>query len=460
MSQSTEPNRSPLELLPRLLRSWWELAGLAFLLLVVVAGAFWLAWQFVQPAPPQRVVLAAGARGGAYWQFAESYARTFADAGIELELRETAGAAENYQLLLDRSSGVDAALVQGGTAPPGAPEHLLSVCAIDLEPIWVFHRDEIRLSRLRDLAGRRVAIGVPGSGTHHVAITIFDSLGIPIRNASDEHGSPDAIEVIPVGGREAIERLRAGTIDAAVFVASTRSPLIVEALAVPGVSLFSMERTEAIARNHPFVQSVRLVEGVLDLKRNLPPKDVPLIAVTAGIAVHHDTHPSVVQLLVQAALATHRDGSAVVSAGDFPTSYFPELPSSEVAVHQLRMGPNWLQRHLPFWAASLVGRLWVLAVPLLTLAIPLLRFSPGLLRWRVRARIYRWYKRVRRIDELARAADSTPEELRSARDELRLVHARVSALNVPLSYADALYQLRLHIRFVEEGLDKRLSELR
>jgi hypothetical protein len=306
----------------------------------------------------------------------------------------------------------------------------------------------------------RFGFGVPGSGTHQAAVAILDLLGIAVRDADGTATTRDATEVVPVGGRDAIEQLRAGTIDAAFFVASARSPLIVEALAIPGVSLFAMERTEAIARNHPFVRAVRLPEGVLDLKRNLPPKDVPMIAVTAGLAVRRDTHPSVVQLLVQAAVATHRDGSAVTAPGEFPTSYFAELPSSEVAVHQLRVGPNWLQRHLPFWAASLVGRLWVLALPLLTLAIPLLRFSPSLLRWRARARIYRWYKRVRLIDERARSTDATADELRSARAELQRVHERVSELNVPLSYADALYQLRLHIRFVEDALEKRLAETR
>lgn len=461
MGTQTDRHPPPGFSLPPLFRSWWEIGGLGLLSLLVVIGGFWLAWQFVQPAPPQKVVLAAGTRGGAYWQFAESYRRTFENAGIELELRETAGAAENYALLLDPSSSVDAAIVQGGTAPPGAGARLLSVCAIDLEPLWVFHREQVPVARLRDLQGKRVAIGVPGSGTQITALSLLRILGIP------EHGDrlPPAttgpgVELLPIGGMEALERLENGSIDAAFFVASTRSPLVMQAVSLPGVTLLATDRAEAIARVYPAVRAVKLAEGVLDLERNLPPRDLPMIAVTAGLAVRRDTHPAVVQLLVQAAKVTHRDGSAVTSPGEFPSSYFADLPDSDVATHELRMGPGWLQRHLPFWAASLISRVWVLALPFLTLVIPLARFWPVLVQWRARSRVYRWYKRVRLIDERTRVADVTTEDLRSARAELQRVHARVSELKVPLAHTDALYQLRMHIRFVDEGLEKRLAETR
>ena len=51
-------------------RDFWSLVLPAVAILVV---AFWIAFQFVQPAPPRKVVMAGGAEGGAYEDYAIQY---------------------------------------------------------------------------------------------------------------------------------------------------------------------------------------------------------------------------------------------------------------------------------------------------------------------------------------------------------------------------------------------------
>src|SRR5947208_16858134 len=67
--------------------------------IALVAAGFAFTWLFASPAPPKRVTIAAGPRDGAYNWFAERYAKTFADSGIELQIVPTAGSVENYRLL-------------------------------------------------------------------------------------------------------------------------------------------------------------------------------------------------------------------------------------------------------------------------------------------------------------------------------------------------------------------------
>jgi TRAP transporter TAXI family solute receptor len=450
----------------RVTRRWWkqlrrwELVGIALPLLALVIGGFVLAWQFVQPAPPNTVVLAAGAKGGAYWQFAQKYADYFARNGITLEVRETAGAVENLRLLLDRSSDVDVAILQGGLIEPSHAQTLLGVCAIDLEPLWVLFREEAAIRRLDDLAGRRLAIGAAGSGTRFAALHLLDAVGLVPREGSPPTTRPADARPVPtlvdVGGREAARQLRAGEVDAAFFVASAQTGYLLELLAEPGIAIHPLERAEAIAKRYPFVHAVRLPEGVVDLQRNIPAKDVSMIAVTAGLVARSDTHSGVVQLLVQAAVEAHRDGTVITEIGQFPNADLYELPLSSVAAHQLRTGPNWLQRHMPFWASSLVSRLWVLLLPLLTLAIPLVRLAPVFFRWRTRSKIYRWYKRVRRLDEIVADPAADRLALQAARNEVSDLDARISEVNVPLSYMDEFYELRMHLQLVGDRLDRRL----
>ena len=40
----------------------------------LLAGALWLAWQYVEPAPPDSITLAAGGPNGAYFKYAREYA--------------------------------------------------------------------------------------------------------------------------------------------------------------------------------------------------------------------------------------------------------------------------------------------------------------------------------------------------------------------------------------------------
>jgi len=77
------------------------IVGLAALALII--GASWIALQYFVPSPPFRVTIATGRKGTTF-----DRAR-FARAGVELNVRETAGAPENLKLLRDPHSGVQIA---------------------------------------------------------------------------------------------------------------------------------------------------------------------------------------------------------------------------------------------------------------------------------------------------------------------------------------------------------------
>ena len=68
-----------------------------------------LALIYFVPATPSKVMMATGPKGATF----EYYGRqeTFARSNVDLELRETAGAVENLELLLDPKSGVEIALL-------------------------------------------------------------------------------------------------------------------------------------------------------------------------------------------------------------------------------------------------------------------------------------------------------------------------------------------------------------
>ena len=237
-----------------------QMTGLLIWGLVALAGvvALAVAWQFVEPAPPTQVRLATGAPGGAYEQVGSRYRDWFAEKGMRLEPVVTAGSMENWDLLL--AGEVDAALVQGGTAPPGAGLQLEAVVSIAFEPLFLFYRrDGIgaasgveAASRLEALTGMRIASGAEGSGTRSLVQTLLAEIGL------DERLAETGTELLSLGGAAAVEALRAGTSDAAAFVMAPQAPLVRQLLATDGLGLVDLAQARSFARRLPYLSSVTL----------------------------------------------------------------------------------------------------------------------------------------------------------------------------------------------------------
>jgi TRAP-type uncharacterized transport system substrate-binding protein len=170
---------------------------------ILIVVSFVFASRFINPAPPRHVRIASGAPQGAYAESAQRYRAILARDGITLEVVTTSGSMENLKLLQAPTGGVDVAFVQGGTGSADAPG-LLSIGSVFLEPLWVFVREAVPARYVGDLAGRRLAVGVEGSGTRTLTLQLLQA-----SRASD--GST----LLAMGGDDAVRALLKGTADAA-----------------------------------------------------------------------------------------------------------------------------------------------------------------------------------------------------------------------------------------------------
>jgi hypothetical protein len=145
----------------------------------------------------------------------------------------------------------------------------------------------------------------------------------------------------------------------------------------------------------------------------------------------------------------HGNGGLFERPGDFPAPRLLEFPLSPEADRYYEFGPPLLQRYLPFWIATLIDRLKVLILPLLVLLIPLSKIVPPTLRWGIRRNIIRWYKEIKALDvELDEPGAAA--RIDDLRGEIDRIEREVTQVNVPLGYADQLYNLRLHIGLVKD----------
>ncbi len=420
------------------------------LMLLLVIGVFWLSAKLVEPAPPKHAVIITGREDGAYYAVAKKYAEIFKQNGIDLAVRPSAGSVENYQALLQPDGDVDLAIVQGGTLPsdPLVKKKIEGIASLYLEPMWVFYRFDkspAPLGYLSQLAGRRVAIGENGSGTQSLALLLLSDCGVP----------NDPKLLLPTGGAQAVSALKAGEIDAAIFIASPDSPMIHELIQSPNIALASLVQAKAMARTRQFLSPVTLYPGSIDLAKHLPQEEVELVAPAAILVARESAHKSLVLLGAMSATQINRSGTLLCDPGQFPSARYLEVPIAKESEHYLAYGPSIMQRLFPFWLASFLDRILIMLLPLATLLIPLVRFAPSLYRWRIRSRIYRWYKQIRAIDEKV-VADAVPATLNAHLEQIGRIEDEVRSVHVPLSYMEDLYQLRMHLNLLEEKIRVRL----
>ena len=169
------------------------------------------------------------------------------------------------------------------------------------------------------------------------------------------------------------------------------------------------------------------------------------------LVVRKDFHPALVPLLLATATRIHGKGDELSDPGEFPSESYCDFPVSEDAKRFYKSGQPVLQRLLPFWLASLVDRAKVMLIPLVMLMMPLLRAAPPLMRWRTRRKIYLWYSDLREIDQRLVTGLSGPE-LDQELARLTDIEHQVAHVDVPLSYMEEFYHLRLHLGMLQQHL--------
>ncbi len=409
------------------LKVYGPIAAVILILLIVTM-------RLIAPPPPKEIRFAAGGVDGQYYALAQQYAGALSEHGIDVEVLETAGSVQNFELL--RSGEADVALLQGGIAGPEDLEGVESLGGMFAEPFWIFVGPDSDATDFGDLHDRVTAAGPVGSGTRAMAERLRTEWG----------GQWNPLS--PLSGGSAASALTAGDIDAALFTASVNASYVQSLLRDPSIRLIGVRRANGLAMRDAALAPVILFEGVVDMDTNIPGRDVSLIAAIAQLGVRDDLHPALQAVLLEAAEPIHGEGSMITPGGTYPDANRTDLALSSEARRYYRKGPTFLRRYFSFGMANFLERAWVFLIPLITLMIPLVQMAPPVYRWRIRRKIYVWYNDLHELER--RGFDAADDETRQqVLSEIQALQHEVGQVDVPVSYNDELYHLRSHINFVE-----------
>lgn len=208
--------------------------------------------------PRRSFIIASGAVDGAYYPIAGAISRITSDShdlNFLVAVESSAGSIANVQLL--KSGEADFALLQNDVAYyafngitldafAGKPvKNITGVFSVYPEIVHVVARKSADVRSVRDLRGKRVVLGAPGSGAEQNALQVLKAHGLR---------EIDLRMMQSVARTTALDQLKAGTVDAVFVSTALGSPLIADAMASGKLTLIGIGDSagDALRRSYPF----------------------------------------------------------------------------------------------------------------------------------------------------------------------------------------------------------------
>lgn len=403
----------------------------------------------IRPFPPRTVTIATGQPNSTYEDLGVWYEQYFARHGVKLIRQQTDGAVENLQKL--NAGEVDVAFSQGGIpAPKGAP--ILSLGSIQYEPLWLFYRgpEFNGTDPLEFLKKKKLSVGAERSGTRALVMDLINQHQIKEDNQKN---------LVVMNAADSVKALIDGHIDGMYLLANTESKDLQPLIENPKIFLWNFATARAIASKIPYINAVALPMGAFSLTPVRPARDKELIATTTTVLANKNLHPAIQYLFMMAATDFYRHTHVYFQRpGGFPafTETDANFPQSTIAEKYINVGPSSFERTLPFWIASFIDRMWLLAAALLAVIYPLIRMIPQYRKFHFKYDLDDRYIDLMRIESAMYDACAA-SDLQSVWNSFHELERRIAETWVPSGgkeryfiFCNAMELLRIRLERIQE----------
>lgn len=245
---------------------------------------------------PVFLSLATGGTSGTYFPLGGALANIITNNvdNVKAQAEATGASVENATLIQKKES--DLALIQNDIAfyaatgtvlqkfiDEGQYDNLKGLAILYPEVIQLVAAKDSGITSVTDLAGKKVAVGAPGSGTEANAKQILEAYGLSF----DDLGKID-----PLSFAEAAEQLKNKQIDAAFVTAGIPTAAITEVSTVTDIVIVPIEtdKIKTLQEEYPFYTEVTIPGGSYKGQD----EDITTAAVMAMLAVRGDLDEDVV----------------------------------------------------------------------------------------------------------------------------------------------------------------------
>lgn len=409
-------------------------------LAMIVAARLWF------PLPPRTLTLAAGMPLGNYARLAEQYRDELDRRGVKVDIVFSPDASpQALQRLANPADPAQSGFAHGLLADRGPEAAVHALAVIGKQPVWVFIR-EAGVSNLAQLRGKRISAGPPGSPARQIA-----SLLLAQAQVRDSEMTWDDIASPLAAANELVD----GRTDMVVLIASGDAPAVRLLTRTVGVFMVGVERANSLAAREPRLRAFVLPQGTIELRGDVPPRDLTMLYTGTHLLVRDTMHPALQRALLDAATTIHASPGVLQRQAEYPDYQdvdFPLSPHVQRYAHGYR---TWLESALPYWWAQLAEMLLYLVLPVLVLTAAALLWIPQLFSLRVNAVLSHYYGELKFLEnDMGALAVENPMALRDLLTKLDHMEQEVASLDLPDRFADRWYTLREHLAAARERLLK------
>jgi hypothetical protein len=245
------------------------------------------------------VTIASGWVTGVYFPLAGAISRIVYEKIPELKVTVEASGASVANAKLIASGDADFAILQNdiafyaytGVKPmfDKAVPNIRGVASLYPEHCQIHARKDAKIGSVKDLKGKRVAVGPLGSGTEQNAIQILEAYGLKFE---------DLGKVERLTATESADFLKDGRIDAAFYTVGVGASAIVDPALMIETMIVPVDgpQADALVKKYPFYSKDKVPAGIY----KGVDKDVPTVAVLAILVAKAELEGDVVYKITKA----------------------------------------------------------------------------------------------------------------------------------------------------------------
>ena len=266
---------------------------------VVLTGVMLLGYMAISwiTPPETRLVFVTGEKEGLYRELGDAIVTEIQQAHpkIKIQVVSTAGSLDNAKRLQNRTA--DLALVQNDI---NATAEVRSITAIHPELLHFLCHKDSGIQTLHDLTGKKVAVGLKGSGSERFTMELFGYLGV----------DPSTFQLTHLPINKAANQLVAGELSAILYLTGLGNSAVIKAIRSGNVkfaqlALPSNSGTSTETWNDANLWSETLSTGFKIHYPHVSPHTIPLMAYRGADSQPSHPHQPIATVGVKAVLVCH-----------------------------------------------------------------------------------------------------------------------------------------------------------
>ena len=307
-------------------------------------------WAIIAEAPPTRISIEAGPKGGFFDSTARLLKEKLKEHNIDALVINSEQTSKIITNVNDPKSHIDMGFI-AHEVKPGQFLNVKSLGSIIMDPLFIFQRNELNAKSPADFKGMRLGVGPTNTGGRIITDIILKEYGITEENATYEVLSLTAM----------VSALNTGKIDVGFFLQPTNNEIVAQLGNSGLVKLVSVEHAPALIKKNGFLHHLTIDRGAFNLMKELPSTDIQMVGVPVTVIAKENLHPAIVTLVSLALKDAFRGPTLVSNRGSFPNMEFESDLNIDPAADKIyKNGTGYvpfLYRIFNFWVAGVLDQI-------------------------------------------------------------------------------------------------------